>query len=149
MGSDFRQNFVDLMCLIPVLCGRSGINASTTTGCEGSIPQRNPSRHTAPMPSRRLLRSRHPRKRPPHPPLGAVVMPEQSGAEGVPGRGKRVALAGCGGYIHVSREKWVGMCLYGPIRAYTGLYAPIRAYTRLYAPIRAYTRGKNQVDTTL
>ena len=144
MGSDFRQNFVDLMCLISVLCGRSGINASTTTGCEGSIPQRNPSRHTAPMPSRRLLlRSRHPRRRPPHPPLGAVVMPEQSGAEGVPGRGKRVALAGCGGIYTRIEGKMRGDV---PLRTYTGLYGLIRAYTSLYAPLRAYTRGKNQVD---
>ena len=30
----------------------------------------------------------------------------------------------------------MGMCLYGPIRACTGLYEPIRAYTR----------GKNQVE---
>ena len=92
---------------------------------------RQPLRHTAPMPSRRLLpRSRHPRKRPPHPPLGAVVMPEQSGAEGVPGRGKRVALAGCGGIYTRIEGKMRGDV---PLRTYTGLYGLIRAYTSLYA----------------
>ena len=113
VGSDFRQTFVDLLCLNPVLCGRSGINASTTTGCEGSIPQGNPSRqplrHTAPMPSRRLLpRSHHPRKRPPHPPLGAVVIARTKRCRRCP----------------MEREKSGFSGLWGDI--YTNLYAPIR-----------------------